>query len=157
MSKIVFIGLLLVVIAWFFYRAEQAKKSAKENIEIGQAFLVGNSKKEGITTTPSGLQFEVLKKGEGNSHPTTKSKVTVHYHGTLLDGTVFDSSVERGETISFGLNQVIAGWTEGVQLMVIGDKTRFYIPAHLAYGNRAAGKIEPGSTLIFEIELFDFK
>lgn len=157
MSKIIFIGLLLAVVAWFFYRAEQSKKSAQKNIEIGQAFLAGNSNKEGITTTPSGLQFEVLQKGEGESHPTARSNVTVHYHGTLLDGTVFDSSVERGTTISFGLNQVISGWTEGVQLMVVGDKTRFYIPAHLAYGNRAAGKIEAGSTLIFDIELFDFK
>jgi len=157
MSKIIFIGLLIAAIAWFFYRAEQAKKSAQKNIEVGQAFLAGNSTKEGIKTTPSGLQFEILKKGEGDTHPTAKSKVTVHYHGTLLDGTVFDSSVERGETISFGLNQVIAGWTEGVQLMVVGDKFRFYIPAYLAYGNRAAGKIEPGSTLIFDIELFDFK
>ena len=99
------------------------------------------------------MQYEVLNKGDGEVHPTAKSKVKVHYHGTLIDGTVFDSSVERGEPISFGLNQVIAGWTEGVQLMVEGDKFRFYIPSHLAYGNRAAGKIKPGSLLIFDVEL----
>ena len=80
----------------------------------------------------------------------------MHYHGTLIDGTVFDSSVQRGQTISFGLNQVIPGWTEGLQLMVKGDKTRFFIPSYLAYGNRAAGIIKPGSTLIFDVELFDF-
>jgi len=99
------------------------------------------------------LQFLVLTAGEGDSHPTAKSKVKVHYHGTLLDGTVFDSSVERNEPISFGLNQVIKGWTEGLQLMVVGEKTRLFIPAELGYGNNAAGKIPPGSLLIFDVEL----
>lgn len=156
MSKIVILALLIAVVAWFFYRSEQAKKAAVENIAEGQAFLTGNAQKEGVITTESGLQYEVLVKGEGEEHPKASTKVTVHYHGTLLNGTVFDSSVDRGQTISFGLNQVISGWTEGVQLMVIGDKTRFFIPSHLAYGNQAAGKIKPGSTLIFEIELISF-
>ncbi|NRA85363.1 MAG: FKBP-type peptidyl-prolyl cis-trans isomerase, partial [Gammaproteobacteria bacterium] len=95
-----------------------------------------------------------LQSGDGEVNPTAKNKVTVHYHGTLLNGEVFDSSVLRNETISFGLNQVIKGWTEGVQLMVVGDKYRFFIPSELAYGERSAGKIPPGSTLIFEVELF---
>jgi len=157
MSKFIFIGLLVAIIAWFFYRTDQAKKSAKVNNEIGQAFLTGNADKDDVITTESGLQYQVLHKGEGLEHPNSRSHVTVHYHGTLLDGTVFDSSVERGQTISFGLNQVIAGWTEGLQLMAVGDKVRFYIPSHLAYGNRSAGKIEAGSTLIFDVELFSFK
>lgn len=93
------------------------------------------------------------KKAPKTFHPTARDKVRVHYHGTLLDGTVFDSSVDRNQPISFGLNQVIKGWTEGVQLMVVGEKTRFFIPANLAYGNRSAGKIQPGSTLIFDVEL----
>lgn len=156
MSKVVILSLLVAVVAWIFIRSEQAKKAAAVNIEIGNTFLAENGQKENITTTESGLQFEVLSPGDGTEHPSSSSKVTVHYHGTLLDGTVFDSSVDRGESISFGLNQVIAGWTEGVQLMVAGEKRRFYIPAELAYGNRAAGQIEPGSTLIFDIELISF-
>jgi len=156
MSKVVILTLLVAIVFWFFYRSEQAKKAAAENIAIGQAFLTSNGQKENVTTTESGLQYEVLTKGDGQEHPNARSKVTVHYHGTLLDGTVFDSSVDRNKTISFGLNQVIPGWTEGVQLMVVGEKTRFYIPSHLAYGNRAAGKILPGSTLIFDIELISF-
>jgi peptidylprolyl isomerase len=104
-------------------------------------------------TTPSGLQYLRLIEGKGTKHPTAKSKVTVHYHGTLLNGTIFDSSTERGEPITFGLNQVIKGWTEGVQLMTEGDKTRFFIPSHLAYGNQSVGSIEAGSTLIFDVEL----
>jgi len=156
MSKVVILTLLVAIVFWFFYRSEQAKKAAAENIAIGQAFLTSNGQKENVTTTESGLQYEVLTKGDGQEYPNARSKVTVHYHGTLLDGTVFDSSVDRNKTISFGLNQVIPGWTEGVQLMVVGEKTRFYIPSHLAYGNRAAGKILPGSTLIFDIELISF-
>ena len=95
----------------------------------------------------------MLVKGDGTVHPKASDRVKVHYHGTLLDGTVFDSSVDRGAPISFGLNQVIKGWTEGVQTMVVGDKTRFYIPSELAYGNRSTGKIEAGSLLIFDVEL----
>jgi peptidylprolyl isomerase len=122
-------------------------------VQAGDEFLAENAQKEGVESTASGLQYKVLTKGTGTIHPGAKSKVQVHYHGTLIDGTVFDSSVERGKTISFALNQVIAGWTEGLQLMVEGDKFRFYIPSRLAYGNRAVGKIPAGSLLIFDVEL----
>ena len=105
-----------------------------------------------MITTESGLQDEVIKEGKGPK-PTADSKVKVHYHGTLIDGTVFDSSVDRGEPIEFSLNQVIKGWTEGVQLMPVGSKYKFYIPQDLGYGSRAAGQIPPYSTLIFEVEL----
>lgn len=126
---------------------------AKENIELGEQFLEKNKADEGVQATSSGLQYKVLQKGTGDTNPTASDRVKVHYHGTLIDGTVFDSSVERGEPITFGLDQVIPGWTEGLQLMVQGEKTRFFIPYHLAYGNRATGKIKPGSTLIFDVEL----
>ncbi|NKF49829.1 FKBP-type peptidyl-prolyl cis-trans isomerase [Shewanella sp. WXL01] len=141
------------VIFYFFTQSNNSKKAA-ENIEKGKVFLAENAKRESVVETLSGLQYEVLVKGEGTEHPKATDKVTVHYHGTLIDGTVFDSSVDRGETIAFPLNQVIKGWTEGVQLMTVGDKFRFYIPSQLAYGNRAAGKIEGGSVLIFDVELF---
>lgn len=126
---------------------------ASENIAAGQAFLENNAREEGVQVTASGLQYKVLQQGSGTVHPGATDKVKVHYHGTLIDGTVFDSSVDRGEPISFGLNQVIPGWTEGVQLMVVGEKTRFFIPSQLAYGNRSTGKIRAGSTLIFDVEL----
>lgn len=126
---------------------------AKRNVELGEEFLLQNAKEEGVISTASGLQYKVLESGTGSIHPNATDKVKVHYHGTLIDGTVFDSSVDRGEPISFGLNQVIPGWTEGVQLMVEGEKTRFFIPSSLAYGKRAAGSIQPGSTLIFDVEL----
>ncbi|MGF1736100.1 FKBP-type peptidyl-prolyl cis-trans isomerase [Photobacterium satsumensis] len=135
-------------------RSQGNKQAAAENIQVGETFLAENKEKEGVQTTASGLQYLVLQEGTGSVHPKASDKVTVHYHGTLLDGTVFDSSVERGETIQFGLNQVIKGWTEGVQLMVEGEKTRFFVPANLAYGNRAIGAIPPGSVLIFDVELF---
>ena len=120
--------------------------------EDGEKFLAENALKEGVTTTESGLQYEVIKMGKGKK-PSATDKVKVHYHGTLIDGTVFDSSVERGEPITFGLNQVIKGWTEGVQLMPIGSKFKFYIPQELGYGAHNAGSIPPYSTLIFEVEL----
>lgn len=120
--------------------------------EQGEKFLAENKLKEGVIVTESGLQYEVLKMGKGKK-PAATDRVKVHYHGTLIDGTVFDSSVDRGEPIVFGLNQVIAGWTEGVQLMPVGSKFRFYIPQNLGYGERAAGSIPPYSTLIFEVEL----
>ena len=120
--------------------------------EEGEQFLAENALKEGIQVTESGLQYEVLKMGRGKK-PAATDRVKVHYHGTLIDGTVFDSSVERGEPTSFGLNQVIAGWTEGLQLMPVGSKFRFYIPQELGYGSRNAGSIPPYSTLIFEVEL----
>lgn len=122
----------------------------------GKRFLEENAKKDGIIVTESGLQYEVLKQGKGKK-PAATDKVKVHYHGTLIDGTVFDSSVERGEPASFALNQVIAGWTEGLQLMPVGSKYRFYIPQELGYGSRAAGSIPPYSTLIFEVELLSIE
>jgi len=126
----------------------------RENLVAGREFLEENIKKDGIKSTASGLQYEVIKEGEG-AQPEATDVVEVHYHGTLLDGTVFDSSVDRGETTSFPLNRVIPGWTEGLQLMKEGGKYRFFIPYDLAYGERGAGAdIKPYSTLIFEVELF---
>lgn len=152
MLKIIIIALVLAVL-FFIFKGLGTNKNAAQNIQIGTEFLEENAKKEGVISLPSGLQYEVLKTGTGEVHPKADSNVKVHYHGTLIDGTVFDSSVERGEPISFGLNQVIPGWTEGVQLMVEGDKYRFYIPSNLAYGERGIGKIPAGSLLIFDVEL----
>ena len=130
-----------------------AAAAGPKNTETGKAFLEKNGKREGVKTTASGLQYEVLKAGEG-AKPAATDTVKVHYHGTLIDGTVFDSSVDRGEPISFPLNRVIKGWTEGVQLMPVGSKYKFVIPSDLAYGAQGAGgKIGPNATLIFEVEL----
>ena len=119
----------------------------------GQAFLAANAKKEGVVTTASGLQYKVLQAGTGPK-PKATDTVNVHYHGTFIDGKTFDSSYDRGEPISFPLNRVIAGWTEGVQLMPVGSKYEFYIPYKLAYGERGAGGAIPGyATLIFQVEL----
>ena len=147
---------LIVAIGIIYYLFSNAAnaESAEKNIAMGTAFLAENQTREGIKTTASGLQYLVLTPSDETQHPTANDKVTVHYHGTLLDGTVFDSSVDRGESITFGLNQVIKGWTEGLQLMVIGEKTRFFIPSELAYGDRNSGKIDGGSLLIFDVELF---
>jgi len=132
--------------------AEQQAKGAA-NKAAGEKFLAENAKKPGVTVTASGLQYEVLKQGDG-AKPAATDKVKVHYRGTLLDGTEFDSSYARGEPVTFPLNAVIKGWTEGVQLMNVGSKFRFVIPSELAYGDRGAGgRIEPGSTLVFEVEL----
>ncbi len=138
-----------------YNRAVQAKASEKARME-GQKFLEENKKRKEVTTTASGLQYEVLKKGTGTVSPKETDKVKVHYHGTLINGDVFDSSVDRGQPAEFGLNQVIKGWTEGLQYMKVGDKFKFFLPAELAYGDRGAGaKIKPGATLIFEVELLD--
>jgi peptidylprolyl isomerase len=150
---IVPITLIALVGLFLYFRSNLGSEKAAENIRIGSEFLAENKAVEGMVETPSGLQYQVLVKGDGTVHPKASDRVKVHYHGTLLDGTVFDSSVDRGAPISFGLNQVIKGWTEGVQTMVVGDKTRFYIPSELAYGNRSTGKIEAGSLLIFDVEL----
>lgn len=132
--------------------AENAKKFAG-NKEEGAAFLAKNKERKEVTTTASGLQYEVMVQGDGPK-PTPQDKVSVHYHGTLIDGTVFDSSVERGQPASFGVTQVISGWVEGLQLMNVGSKYKFFIPYDLAYGERAAGpSIGPFSTLVFEVEL----
>ncbi|MEM6766487.1 MAG: FKBP-type peptidyl-prolyl cis-trans isomerase [Bacteroidota bacterium] len=132
--------------------AQQKQKSMKAK-EEGKAFLAANKAKEGVVELPSGLQYKVLEAGEGSS-PTTADRVEVHYEGKLIDGTVFDSSYKRGETITFGVTQVIAGWTEALQLMKPGDKWQLVIPSDLAYGDRGAGRdIPPGATLIFDVEL----
>ena len=133
-------------------RAEEGQRVKEE----GEAFLVANALREEVKTTASGLQYEVLEAGEGPK-PTATSTVKVHYEGTLIDGTVFDSSYERGEPIEFPLNGVIKGWTEGLQLMSKGAKYKLYIPYELAYGERGAGaSIPPYAALIFTVELLDF-
>ena len=150
--------------------AAERQAEGEKNKEEGEAFLAENKGKEGVQTTESGLQYIVLKEGTGEkpttatkvadwawAMPTTASKVKVHYHGTLLDGTVFDSSVDRGEPAEFGVTQVIKGWTEGLQLMPQGAKYKFFIPQELAYGAnpRQGGPIKPYATLIFDVELLE--
>ena len=133
-------------------QAERAEKG-KVHKEAGEKYLAENAKKEGIVTLPSGLQYQVLKEGNGKK-PTAKDTVKCHYEGFLIDGTVFDSSVQRGEPATFPLQQVIAGWTEGLQLMQEGAKYRFFIPYSLAYGEGGAGNsIPPFAALIFDVEL----
>jgi FKBP-type peptidyl-prolyl cis-trans isomerase FklB len=128
-------------------------EKAAANLKAGQDFLEANKQKPGVTALPSGLQYEVINEGSG-AKPSATSKVTCHYHGTLIDGTVFDSSVQRGQPATFPLNMVIKGWTEGLQLMELGSKWRFFIPPHLGYGDRqVSAQIGPNSTLIFEVEL----
>ena len=139
-----------------FFGKLQAEKSTKAN-EEGASYLAENAAKSEVTTTESGLQYEVLISGNG-AKPTTSDQVTVHYHGMLTDGTVFDSSVDRGEPATFGVTQVIKGWTEALQLMSIGDKWKLTIPSNLAYGDQGAGgMIGPGATLVFEVELLEIK
>ena len=138
---------------------QQEKMNANRKaklIKMGRDFLAENGKKAGIITTPSGLQYEVLKKGEGEV-PQKTDKVKCHYEGRLIDGTVFDSSIKRGEPAVFGLNQVIKGWTEALSLMPVGSKWRLYIPQELGYGERQAGQIPPYSTLIFDVELLSIE
>ena len=139
----------------FFQRkAEEQAGAAKAE---GEAFLAENAKKEGVVSLPSGLQYQVLREGDGRK-PAATDQVECHYEGTLINGQVFDSSYQRGQTATFGLNQVIAGWTEGLQLMQEGAKYRFFIPYHLAYGERGAGQsIPPFATLIFDVELVKVK
>lgn len=136
--------------------AQPVKTLAQVNEEYGKAFLDSNGRRQGVVTTPSGLQYEVLTEGKGDK-PAATDTVTVHYTGTLLDGSVFDSSVERGEPATFPLSAVIPGWTEGVQLMSKGAKYRFYIPSDLAYGMQGTpgGPIGPNATLIFDVELLE--
>lgn len=129
-----------------------AAASAAKQAEAGNKFLEENKARKGVVTTKSGLQYEVLTEGKGVK-PTKDQSVEVHYHGTLIDGTVFDSSVQRGETISFPVTGVIPGWVEALQLMPVGSKWKLTIPAELAYGNRAQGGIPAGSVLVFEVEL----
>ncbi len=133
------------------FKMKEDKSAA--NLKAGQDFLDANKQKPGVVALPSGLQYEIIKEGNGPK-PTAFDKVTCHYHGTLIDGTVFDSSVKRGQPAAFPLSAVIKGWTEGVALMPLGSKWRFFIPPALGYGDRQVGPtIGPNSTLIFEVEL----
>lgn len=137
------------------YFEKAGAKEGQANLEAGNAFLEQNKSRNGITVTESGLQYEVLKQGSGDK-PGENDKVKVHYHGTLIDGTVFDSSIERGEPAVFGVNQVIPGWTEALKLMPVGSKWKIYLPSNIAYGEQGAGKdIGPNSTLVFEVELLE--
>lgn len=146
-----------------FFQEQEAKQQAaaaeagKAAKAAGEAFLAENGKKDGVVTLPSGLQYQVLKEGDGKK-PSATDQVVCHYEGTLIDGTVFDSSYQRNLPATFGLNQVIAGWTEGVQLMQEGAKYRFFIPYNLAYGERGAGaQIPPFAALVFDVELIEVK
>lgn len=135
------------------YFSQLQENMLENNLKEGEAFLKENSKKEGVVTLPSGLQYEILQEGDGVK-PKATDKVRCHYHGTLLNGQVFDSSVQRGQPAVFGVNQVIKGWVEALQLMSVGSKWRLFIPSDLAYGSQGAGNsIEPNSTLIFDVEL----
>lgn len=137
------------------YFVELQEEKLKLNKKAGEEFLAINKTKEGVVTLPSGLQYKILKDGNG-AKPSATDQVRCHYHGTLIDGTVFDSSVERGEPAIFGVNQVIKGWVEALQLMPIGSKWQLYIPSDLAYGTSGAGQaIEPNSALIFDVELLN--
>ncbi|MBA4137652.1 MAG: peptidylprolyl isomerase [Opitutus sp.] len=133
--------------------AAEMEAAGKVNLQAANEFLAKNKTRSGVKTTASGLQYEVMRKGFGTAKPKATDKVKVHYHGTLIDGTVFDSSVQRGQPLDIALNQVVPGWTEALQLMTAGDKFKLFVPPALAYGPRAAGKIPPNSALIFEVEL----
>ena len=144
----------MIVQDFFQRKSEDQAKNAKAE---GENFLAENGKKEGVVVLPSGLQYQVLREGNGNK-PSATDQVECHYEGTLINGQVFDSSYKRGQTATFGLNQVIKGWTEGLQLMQEGAKYRFFIPYHLAYGAQGAGQnIPPYATLIFDVELVKVK
>ena len=149
---------MTTAIQLFVQQQQEAAQSAlADNLAASEAFLAENGQQDGVVTLPSGLQYRVLASGEGES-PTTTDSVLAHYHGTLTDGTVFDSSVDRGEPATFGLSQVIAGWTEALQLMKVGDKWRLFIPPSLAYGEASpTPAIPPNSALIFDVELLEIR
>lgn len=141
----------------FPLRGAFSKAEARQARAESEAFLENNQKRDGITVTRTGLQYEVLKKGNSDQTPRSKDVIEIHYHGTLADGTVFDSSLMRGQTIDIRLWDVIPGWTEGIKLMSPGDKYRFYIPSNLAYGSKGNGAVPGYAVLIFEIELIALK
>ena len=156
MTKTIIVVIAVLFIGYLFMRNSGGAKPEEiaANKKAGAEFMETNKVADGVKTTDSGLQYLMLQEGTGTKHPSARDRVKVHYEGKLLDGTVFDSSVKRGQPISFALKQVIKGWTEGVQLMVVGEKTRFFIPADIAYGDKGAGSDIPGgSTLIFDVEL----
>lgn len=158
MSKIqlIIIAVSILVLIGLFMFSKNNSELAQTNITEGAAFLAENATKEGVTTTASGLQYTILTDAEGDK-PSATSNVTVHYKGTTLDGTEFDSSYSRNAPATFPLNRVIGGWTEGVQLMSVGATYRFFIPSELAYGAQGAGgSIGPNATLIFDVELLSF-
>ncbi len=151
---------MMAAIQSFMQQQEQAQQAAlEENSQQSRAFLEENGQKAGVVSLDSGLQYEVMSSGpDGGASPTTSDSVLAHYHGTLVDGSVFDSSVERGQPATFGVSQVIAGWTEALQLMKVGDKWRLFIPPELAYGTASPSPaIPPNSTLIFEVELLEVR
>ncbi|NOT11523.1 MAG: FKBP-type peptidyl-prolyl cis-trans isomerase [Methylococcaceae bacterium] len=151
--QIQLIAIITVILATLTVFSIANATTPEENKAQGKAFLAENAKKPAIKTTASGLQYEILTAGTGVKSPSASDNVTVHYKGTTIDGKEFDSSYSRGEPATFPLNQVIPGWTEGVQLMKEGDKYRFYIPSELAYGEHGQGPIAPNATLIFDVEL----
>ncbi len=137
------------------YFTKRQEEMLSQNLQAGIDFLEENKKRENVVALPSGLQYEILTEGKGEK-PKATDKVKCHYHGTLIDGTVFDSSVQRGQPAVFGVNQVIKGWVEALQLMPVGSKWRLFIPSELAYGQQGAGEIiQPNSTLIFDVELLE--
>ncbi len=144
-----------MILNQFFAKKQQ--EAGSKGRQAGEEFLAANAKKSGIVTTTSGLQYQIMTAGTGPK-PLATDKVKTHYHGTLIDGKVFDSSVDRGEPAVFGVNQVIPGWVEALQMMPVGSKWRLFVPANLAYGDRGAGNdIKPGSALIFEVELISIE
>ncbi|MEH6393281.1 FKBP-type peptidyl-prolyl cis-trans isomerase [Pseudoalteromonas sp.] len=153
MINIILAIVIAILCFLIFQNSKKVKQQAVANAQIEADFLVANSKVEDVVETASGLQYKIVQRSGNEAKPSPTSMVNVHYHGTLLDGTVFDSSVDRNSPISFGLHQVIKGWTEGLQLMSEGDKFTFYIPHQLAYGEKRVGSIPPASLLIFEVEL----
>ncbi len=157
MKKIVGLSILLLLLVGVSFGQSKKKRAKNEARMIqGMQFLSENGKRSEVITLLSGLQYEILQEGEGQK-PALTSRVTTHYHGTLIDGTVFDSSVDRGMPATFPVNGVIKGWTEALQLMPVGSKWKLYIPYHLAYGEKGNSSIKPFSTLIFEVELLDIR
>jgi len=155
-SKKLYFIIAAVLIGFYIFQTYAPSLSPEElaaNKQASLDYLAANESTEGVQVTASGLQYKVLHKGNGTVNPKVTDEVTVHYVGSLMDGTVFDSSVARDKPISFGLERVIEGWKEGLPLMVEGDKMRFFIPPSLAYGENRAGDIPPNSTLIFDVEL----
>jgi len=157
-SKNIYFFIAAVLVGFYIFQTYTPSLNDEElaaNKQASLAYREANKVMEGIMVTESGLQYKQLQAGTGTVHPKVADMVKVHYEGMLADGTVFDSSIQRGEPITFGLERVIVGWKEGLQLMVVGDKTRFFIPPSLAYGEQWAGDIPPNSALIFDVELLD--